>query len=47
LGCRSAMTSSPSSCGSIDVDTQAGEFTEIKITLPRSGAFPPEPAVHA
>jgi signal transduction histidine kinase len=33
--------------GSIEVDTQPGEFTEIKITLPRSGAFPSEPAVHA
>jgi signal transduction histidine kinase len=25
--------------GSIEVDTQPGEFTEIKITLPRSGVF--------
>jgi two-component system NtrC family sensor kinase len=33
--------------GSIEVDTQPGEFTEIKITLPRSGAFPTEPVVHA
>jgi two-component system NtrC family sensor kinase len=33
--------------GSIEVDTQLGEFTEIKITLPRSGAFPTEPVVHA
>ena len=30
--------------GSIEVDTQPGEFTEIKITLPRSGAFLTEPA---
>jgi two-component system NtrC family sensor kinase len=33
--------------GSIEVDTQPGEFTEIKITLPRSGVFPTEPTVHA
>jgi len=33
--------------GSIEVDTQPGEFTEIKITLPRSGAFPSKPATHA
>jgi two-component system NtrC family sensor kinase len=33
--------------GSIEVDTQPGEFTEIKITLPRSTAFPSEPAAHA
>jgi two-component system NtrC family sensor kinase len=26
--------------GSIEVDTEPGEFTEIKITLPRSGIFP-------
>jgi two-component system, NtrC family, sensor kinase len=26
--------------GSIEVDTTPGEFTEIKITLPRSGVFP-------
>jgi len=32
--------------GSIEVDTQPGEFTEIKITLPRSGAFPSEPAAY-
>jgi len=30
--------------GSIEVDTQTGEFTEIKITLPRSSAFPTESA---
>jgi len=33
--------------GSIEVNTQPGEFTEIKITLPRSDAFPTEPAAHA
>jgi len=33
--------------GSIEVDTQPGEFTEIKITLPRSGVFPTEPAAYA
>jgi two-component system NtrC family sensor kinase len=33
--------------GSIEVDTQPGEFTEVKITLPRSTAFPSEPAAHA
>jgi len=33
--------------GSIEVDTQPGEFTEIKITLPRSDAFPTEPAAQA
>jgi two-component system NtrC family sensor kinase len=33
--------------GSIEVDTRPGEFTEIKITLPRSGAFSSEPAAHA
>jgi GAF domain-containing protein len=33
--------------GSIEVDTQPGEYTEIKITLPRSGIFLTEPAVHA
>ena len=33
--------------GSIEVDTQLGEFTEIKITLPRSGVFPTEPVAHA
>jgi signal transduction histidine kinase len=33
--------------GSIEVDTTPGEFTEIKITLPRSGVFPTEPAAHA
>ncbi|MEJ2379289.1 MAG: GAF domain-containing protein, partial [Pseudolabrys sp.] len=33
--------------GSIEVDTQPGAFTEIKITLPRSGAFPGEPPAHA
>jgi signal transduction histidine kinase len=33
--------------GSIEVDTQLGEFTEIKITLPRSGVFPTEPTKHA
>jgi two-component system NtrC family sensor kinase len=33
--------------GSIEVDTQPGEFTEIKITLPRSGVFPTEPTAHA
>ena len=25
--------------GSIEVDTQAGEFTEIRIILPRTGVF--------
>jgi two-component system NtrC family sensor kinase len=33
--------------GSIEVDTQPGEFTEIKITLPRSGVFPTELTAHA
>jgi two-component system NtrC family sensor kinase len=33
--------------GSIEVDTTPGEFTEIKITLPRSGVFPTEPMAHA
>jgi signal transduction histidine kinase len=33
--------------GSIEVDTQPGEFTEIKITLPRSGVFPTEPTAQA
>jgi two-component system NtrC family sensor kinase len=33
--------------GSIEVDTTPGEFTEIKITLPRLGVFPTEPTVHA
>jgi len=34
--------------GSIEVATQPGEFTEIKITLPRSGVLPTEPpAAHA
>jgi two-component system NtrC family sensor kinase len=33
--------------GSIEVDTEPGEFTEIKITLPRSGVFPTEPMAHA
>jgi two-component system NtrC family sensor kinase len=33
--------------GSIEVDTQPGEFTEVKITLPRSGAFPSETTAHA
>jgi signal transduction histidine kinase len=33
--------------GSIEVDTRPGEFTEIKITLPRSGVFPTEPTTHA
>jgi two-component system, NtrC family, sensor kinase len=28
--------------GSIDVDTQPGQFTEFKIVLPRTGAFIPE-----
>jgi len=32
--------------GSIEVNTQPGEFTEIKITLPRSGAFPAGSAAH-
>jgi len=32
--------------GSIEVDTQPGAYTEIKITLPRSGAFLTEPAAH-
>jgi two-component system, NtrC family, sensor kinase len=26
--------------GSIEVDTQPGEFTEFRIVLPRAGAFP-------
>jgi two-component system NtrC family sensor kinase len=33
--------------GSIEVDTMPGEFTEIKITLPRSGVFLTEPTAHA
>jgi two-component system NtrC family sensor kinase len=33
--------------GSIEVDTAPGEFTEIKITLLRSGVFPTEPPAHA
>jgi two-component system, NtrC family, sensor kinase len=33
--------------GSIEVDIQPGEFTQIKITLPRSGVFPTEPTAHA
>jgi two-component system NtrC family sensor kinase len=33
--------------GSIEVDTTPGEFTEIKITLPRSGVLPTEPTAHA
>jgi signal transduction histidine kinase len=33
--------------GSIEVDTTPGEFTEIKITLPRSGVFPSETTAHA
>jgi two-component system, NtrC family, sensor kinase len=33
--------------GSIEVDTQPGEFTEIKITLPRSGVFLAELMAHA
>jgi len=33
--------------GFIEVDTQPGEFTEIKITLPRSGEFPTELVAHA
>jgi two-component system NtrC family sensor kinase len=33
--------------GSIEVDTRPGEFTEIKITLPRSGVLPTESAAHA
>jgi two-component system NtrC family sensor kinase len=33
--------------GSIEVDTTPGEFTEIKITLPRTGVFPTEPTAHA
>jgi two-component system NtrC family sensor kinase len=33
--------------GSIEVDTTPGEFTEIRITLPRSGVFPTEPTAHA
>jgi len=33
--------------GSVEVDTQLGEYTEIKITLPRSGVCPTEPAAHA
>jgi len=32
--------------GSIEVDSEPGEFTEIKITLPRSGVFVTEPAAH-
>jgi two-component system NtrC family sensor kinase len=33
--------------GSIEVDTMPGEFTEIKISLRRSGVFPTEPTAHA
>jgi two-component system, NtrC family, sensor kinase len=33
--------------GSIEVDTQPGEFTEIRITLPRSATFIAEPRGHA
>jgi signal transduction histidine kinase len=33
--------------GSIEIDTTPGEFTEIKITLPRSGVFPTELTAHA
>jgi GAF domain-containing protein len=33
--------------GSMEVDTQPGEFTEIKIILPRSVVFATEPAAHA
>ena len=33
--------------GSIEVDTRPGEFTEIRITLPRSGSFLAEPAGRA
>jgi GAF domain-containing protein len=33
--------------GSIEVDTTPGEFTEIKITLPRSGVFPTERVAQA
>jgi two-component system NtrC family sensor kinase len=33
--------------GSIEVDTTPGEFTEIKITLPRSGVFLAELTAHA
>jgi two-component system NtrC family sensor kinase len=33
--------------GSIEVDTTPGEFTEIRITLLRSGVFPTEPTAHA
>jgi two-component system NtrC family sensor kinase len=33
--------------GSIEVETTPGEFTEIKITLPRSGVFTTEPTAHA
>ncbi|MGB6312506.1 MAG: hypothetical protein WBG13_08075, partial [Pseudolabrys sp.] len=29
--------------GSIEVETQPGEFTEIKIVLPRAGALPEYP----
>jgi signal transduction histidine kinase len=29
--------------GSIEVDTQPGEYTEIRITLPRTATFIPEP----
>jgi signal transduction histidine kinase len=29
-------------CGSIEVDTQPGEFTEIRVILPRAGALLPE-----
>jgi two-component system NtrC family sensor kinase len=33
--------------GSIEVDTTPSEFTEIRITLPRSGMFLTEPPAHA
>ena len=33
--------------GSIEVDTQPGEYTEIKITLPRLGVFPTEKTAQA
>jgi two-component system NtrC family sensor kinase len=33
--------------GSIEVDTQPGDLTEIKITLPRSVLFTTEPTAHA
>jgi putative ABC transport system substrate-binding protein len=34
--------SDPQHCGSIEVDTQPGEFTEIRVILPRAGALLPE-----